>query len=149
MYVHITLGEPGKGHAASGCPRPAPPRLQRPEAPRRGLGHRGCDPRECWMDQPRVTVCISYYDKWSNLVNYIMAYSSLIHYSDSFQTGSGKTGSSQKCRDSPEWTFTGKCVQHITTYHNIWHSMATCGNMWQNMMKCGNTCALKATHDKM
>ena len=27
-----------------------------------------------------------------------------------FQTGSGQTGSSQKCRNSPQRTFTGRCV---------------------------------------
>ena len=47
----------------------------------------------------------------------------------------GQTGSSQKCRDSLQWTFTGKCGQTVAT--------------WDNMSKCSKaTCALEAKYDK-
>ena len=58
---------------------------------------------------------------------------------DSFQKGSRQTGSSQKCRNSPWWTFKGACWQHVATYGNMWHYVA----------KCGNMCALKPTYDNM
>ena len=52
---------------------------------------------------------------------------------DSFQTGSGQTGSSQKCPDSPYSTFMRECRQ----------------NLWQHVVKCGNMCALESNYYKM
>ena len=49
---------------------------------------------------------------------------------DSFQPGSGRTGSSQKCRNSPQWACAGKCG-------------AKCGKLLQDIGICGKRCALK------
>ena len=35
-----------------------------------------------------------------------------------------RTGSSQKCRDSPRWTFMGNRGQHVVTWDSIWHQCA-------------------------
>ena len=48
---------------------------------------------------------------------------------DSFQTGSGQTGTPQKYRDSRWATSVGKREQHIAKYGNIGQNVTKCGNM--------------------
>ena len=51
---------------------------------------------------------------------------------DSFQMGSGQTGSSQKCRNSPQSTFMGECGQAVANYGNMQQHVHTYSNIWQN-----------------
>ena len=62
---------------------------------------------------------------------------------DSFQTGSGQTGSSQKCRDYPWSTLMGKCGQDVSSHgksatncDRTWQSVATCANVKLHIAKC-------------
>ena len=50
-----------------------------------------------------------------------------------FQTGSGQTGPSQKCREFPLMNFDGKMLIQFD-------------KMWQNIAKYGNACALKTNY---
>ena len=54
---------------------------------------------------------------------------------DSFQTESGQTGSSQKCRNFPYWTFIGECGQNDATYGKLWQHVATRAHLEQHMTK--------------
>ena len=47
-----------------------------------------------------------------------------------------KTGSSQKCRDSPSSTFTGTCRQTVATYKNRWQHLATGEHLKTNIATC-------------
>ena len=66
------------------------------------------------------------------------AYGSAYQYLDSFQTGSGQTGSSQKCGHSPWWTFTGNRGQNVATCGNILQNVATRAHLEQTMATCGH-----------
>ena len=62
---------------------------------------------------------------------------------ESFQTGSGQTASSRKCRDFPEATLMGKCGQHVAT------PVVTCGKMCeieQSVTKCMGNCGTSEKH---
>ena len=59
---------------------------------------------------------------------------------DRFQTGSGQTGSSQKCRDS-RFPLMGKCEQNVSKRSNILQNVATSCKMWkisQNVATCAH-----------
>ena len=60
-----------------------------------------------------------------------------IPFWSSLMTGPGQTGSSQTCRNSPEWTFTEKCGQNVRTYGKMWQHVRTKNKTWQHVMNCG------------